>query len=74
MSLPSLASVMSTQRPTEKPYFGRSILPNGDGAAVGIPAEVQHDLGLEAGEGGDTVDMKYDRESATLEIYFPQQD
>lgn len=62
---------MSTQRPTEKTYFGRSILPNGNGAAVGIPAEVRQDQGLEAGEGGDTVDLHYDREAGEMTIYFP---
>ena len=71
MSLPSLESGMSTHRPTEKPYFGRSILPNGTGAAVGIPAEVQRDLDLEAGEDGDTVDLEYDREAGKLTIFFP---
>jgi len=62
---------MSSQRPKEKPYFGRSVLPNGQtGAAVGIPAEVRNDLDLEPGEGGDTVDLRYYREERKLEIFF----
>lgn len=56
----------------KKRFFGRSVLPNGDGnAAVGIPAEVRRDVGLEPGSDGDLVDMEYDREERTLTVHLP---
>jgi len=52
-------------------FLGRAVHPSGHGCcAIGIPSDVQHDLDLEPGKGGDLVDMEYDREEETLTIHF----
>lgn len=54
-------------------YLCRSVLPHGEtGAAVGIPADVRRDVELEAGEGGDVVDLEYNREEGTLTVHLPE--
>lgn len=60
-------------RPTRPTFIGRSVNPSGSGGAdVNIPAPVIDEIGgLETGEGGDKVDLVYDREARCLEIYLP---
>lgn len=59
-------------RPKQATYLCRAVLPVGNGGiAVGIPAEVRDDLGIEAGKDGNKVDLTYDREEREITIHFP---